>query len=82
MQQLQQGLMQLQQQVQQAAAITAAAAAGQRRRHNLSKHSRRKADAAGPGRMQKLEQKPTIDQVLDFLKDNRAKAFVLDIETD
>ena len=32
--------------------------------------------------MRKLEEKPTIDQVLYFLKDNRAKAFVLDIETD
>ena len=32
--------------------------------------------------MQKLQQKPTIEQVLHFLKDNRAKSFVLDIETD
>jgi len=29
-----------------------------------------------------LREKPTIEQVLHFLKDNRAKAFVLDIETD
>ena len=32
--------------------------------------------------MQKLQQQPTIEQVLKFLKDNRAKSFVLDIETD
>ena len=32
--------------------------------------------------MQKLQQQPTIEQVLTFLKDNRAKSFVLDIETD
>ena len=32
--------------------------------------------------MQKLQQQPTIEQVLRFLKDNRAKSFVLDIETD
>jgi len=32
--------------------------------------------------IQKLQQKPTIDQVLDFLKDNRARSFTLDIETD
>jgi hypothetical protein len=29
-----------------------------------------------------LKSKPTIEQVLAFLKDNRAKSFVLDIETD
>jgi hypothetical protein len=32
--------------------------------------------------IQKLQQKPTIDQVLHFLKDNRARSFTLDIETD
>jgi hypothetical protein len=32
--------------------------------------------------LQKLQTQPTIEQVLHFLKDNRAKAFVLDIETD
>jgi hypothetical protein len=32
--------------------------------------------------MQKEAQETTIDQVLKFLKDNRAKSFVLDIETD
>jgi hypothetical protein len=32
--------------------------------------------------LQNLPQEPTIDQVLKFLKDNRAKSFVLDIETD
>ena len=36
----------------------------------------------GQAELQKLQEKPTIDQVLYFLKDNRAKAFVLDIETD
>jgi hypothetical protein len=30
----------------------------------------------------RLQQQPTINQVLRFLKDQRAKAFVLDIETD
>jgi len=30
----------------------------------------------------KLPEEPTINQVLRFLRDNRAKAFVLDIETD
>jgi len=32
--------------------------------------------------LQKIQEQPTIDQVLRFLKDSRAKAFVLDIETD
>jgi len=32
--------------------------------------------------MQKVQGKPTLDQVFHFLRDNRAKAFVLDIETD
>jgi hypothetical protein len=32
--------------------------------------------------LQKLQQEPTINQVMRFLRDNRAKAFVLDIETD
>jgi len=32
--------------------------------------------------LQKLREQPTIEQVLHFLKDNRAKSFVLDIETD
>ena len=32
--------------------------------------------------IQKLQQKPTIEQVLSFLKNTRIKAFVLDIETD
>jgi hypothetical protein len=36
----------------------------------------------GQEEMQKIQEKPTIDQVLHFLQDNRAKAFVLDIETD
>ena len=32
--------------------------------------------------IQKLREQVTIEQVLSFLKDNRAKSFVLDIETD
>jgi hypothetical protein len=32
--------------------------------------------------LQQLAEEPTTDQVLKFLKDNRAKSFVLDIETD
>jgi len=32
--------------------------------------------------MRKVVEKPTTDQVFKFLKDNRAKSFVLDIETD
>jgi hypothetical protein len=32
--------------------------------------------------MQQIKDQPTIDQVLKFLKDSRAKSFVLDIETD
>lgn len=31
---------------------------------------------------QKIQAKPTIEQVLEFLSDNRARAFTLDIETD
>ena len=30
----------------------------------------------------KIKQQPNIEQVLQFLGDNRAKAFTLDIETD
>ena len=33
-------------------------------------------------KLQKMQEEPTIDQVLTFLQDNRAKSFVLDIETD
>lgn len=36
----------------------------------------------GVAELQALQQQPTIEQVLKFLKDNRAKSFVLDIETD
>jgi hypothetical protein len=32
--------------------------------------------------LQQLQQQPTIEQVLGFLRDNQARAFVLDIETD
>jgi hypothetical protein len=32
--------------------------------------------------MQQLQEQPTIEQVLRFLRDNRTRAFVLDIETD
>lgn len=34
------------------------------------------------GQLQQLRQQPTIEQVLGFLRDNNARAFVLDIETD
>jgi len=37
---------------------------------------------AGTQTINQLKEKPTIQQVLKFLKDNRAKSFVLDIETD
>jgi hypothetical protein len=33
-------------------------------------------------KIEQIQQEPTIEQVLTFLKDTRAKAFVLDIETD
>jgi hypothetical protein len=36
----------------------------------------------GMQQIQKLQQQPTIDQVLRFMHDQRAKAFTLDIETD
>ena len=41
-----------------------------------------KAQEAGVQTINQLREKPTIEQVLKFLKDNRAKSFVLDIETD
>jgi hypothetical protein len=41
-----------------------------------------KLQQTGNDTITKLKDKPTIDQVLKFLQDNRAKAFVLDIETD
>ena len=37
---------------------------------------------AGQEQLQKLQAQPTLDQVLELLKDNRVKSFVLDIETD
>jgi hypothetical protein len=37
---------------------------------------------AGQQELQKIADKPTIEQVLHFLGDSRAKAFTLDIETD
>jgi hypothetical protein len=36
----------------------------------------------GQAKLQKIQQEPTIEQVLKFLGNNRAKSFVLDIETD
>ena len=36
----------------------------------------------GPKQIQKIQSKPSIEQVFTFLEDNRARAFVLDIETD
>jgi acetyl/propionyl-CoA carboxylase alpha subunit len=36
----------------------------------------------GMQQLEQLQHETTIDQVLTFLKDNRAKSFVLDIETD
>jgi hypothetical protein len=36
----------------------------------------------GVAAVQKLQAQPTVDQVLRFLKDQRSRAFVLDIETD
>jgi len=32
--------------------------------------------------LQRMQEEPTIEQVMKFLRDNRAKSFVLDIETD
>jgi hypothetical protein len=37
---------------------------------------------AGQNAMQQIVEKPNTEQVFKFLKDNRAKAFTLDIETD
>jgi hypothetical protein len=37
---------------------------------------------AAKAQLQKIKDAPTIEQVLTFLKDNKAKSFVLDIETD
>src|SRR6476620_10678032 len=36
----------------------------------------------GQAKLQKMQEEPTIEQVLKFLSNNRAKSFVLDIETD
>ena len=36
----------------------------------------------GQDTIKKIQEKPTIEQVLYFFKNNRVKAFVLDIETD
>ena len=36
----------------------------------------------GQQNIQKLQQKPTVEQVLQFIKNSRIKAFTLDIETD
>jgi hypothetical protein len=41
-----------------------------------------KSQEAGVQTINQLREKPTINQVLKFLKDNRGKSFVLDIETD
>ena len=37
---------------------------------------------SGQAALQKINEAPNIEQVMQFLKDNRAKAFTLDIETD
>jgi len=41
-----------------------------------------KAQETGMATINQLREKPTIEQVIHFLRDNRAKSFVLDIETD
>ena len=87
MQQLQQGLMQLQQQMQQQPQPqqppqqpgTPPPPAQQPDPQQAQTQALMKQ---GQAELQKLQEKPTIDQVLEFLKNNRAKSFVLDIETD
>jgi len=87
MQQLQQGLMQLQQQMQQQPQPPApqqqpGSPPPPAQQPDPQQAQTQALMKQGQNELQKLEEKPTIDQVLYFLKDNRAKAFVLDIETD
>ena len=84
-QQLQQGLMQGQQLLQQAQQQASSAPNQQQPgqpQANPQTEQIQKMMEQGQAELQKLQEKPTIDQVLHFLTDNRAKAFVLDIETD
>jgi hypothetical protein len=87
MQQLQQGLMQLQQQMQQQPQPQQPPQQPGSPPPPAQQPDPQQAQTQallkqGQNELQKLQEKPTIDQVLYFLKDNRAKAFVLDIETD
>ena len=87
MQQLQQGLMQLQQQMQaqppqQPPPQQPGSPPPPAQQPDPQTAQTQALMKQGQNELQKLEEKPTIDQVLYFLKDNRAKAFVLDIETD
>src|SRR6185369_14586874 len=83
-QQLHQELMQQQQQWQQAQADPRFAQAQQSNPQAVQQATQEfeRAMKSGQAALQKINEAPTIEQVMRFLKDNRAKAFTLDIETD
>ena len=48
----------------------------------MLKQEAQRATESGQRAMQKIMEQPNVQQVIQFLKDERAKAFTLDIETD
>jgi hypothetical protein len=76
-QQLQQQMAQLMQQMQQQAPSPQMPQAGQQVAQQAPAQI-----AQIQAEIKRLMEKPTLDQVLTFLRDNRARCFVLDIETD
>jgi hypothetical protein len=86
-QQIQGIVQQLQQQQQQAQQLIQSPQVQQQAQQNPQAAQQaiaqfQQAQQAAQQEVQKLEQQPTIEQVLTFLKNNRSRAFVLDIETD
>ena len=74
----------LMRQMQQSANFAAGSATGgaKSRPGQCDAARRAAASAANQAEIEKTLPKPSIEQVLDFLHDHRARAFVLDIETD
>jgi len=83
--QIQQGMMQLQYQMQQMQALPPPQPQGAAPQEDPNAQAMQQMQAQmqqGIVDLQALAEEPTTDQVLTFLKNNRSKAFVLDIETD
>ena len=80
-----QGKQQIEQMAQQALAnpeIAAQAKANPKQARAMIAQATQQVEAQIAPQVEKLEAQPTIEQVMDFLRDQRVRPFVLDIETD